>query len=277
MNPAKSRDPLPTARAWPWQLRQRSQRAELLDAEQLPVVALHRNLKELAAVNRLLGGYAPTLQGLSRLMPTATNPQGLPWQILDVGCGGGDTLAQVHAWAQSTGRQVELTGVDLLPECIAFARNAYGHLPIRWQVQDYSQLTFAQKAAQNTAQNASENPPEQVSLTSPAPPPPDLVISALFCHHLPPAQLLHFLRWTAKVARQGFVINDLHRHPLAYYGIDLISRWPGCSQLFQNDARLSVWRGYRREDWVRILAAADVVAQIRWAWAFRWLLVGYCA
>jgi hypothetical protein len=40
----------------------------------------------------------------------------------------------------------------------------------------------------------------------------DVVVSALFTHHLDDAQLVRFLRWMQATARLGWFVNDLHRH-----------------------------------------------------------------
>ena len=255
--------PSATSRAWPLQLRQRSQRLELLDAASPEAASLWQNLDELAKINRLLGGYGPTLRALRQLVQKTASPSaGAPWHILDVGCGGGDTLAQIYHWARREQVPVRLTGLDLLPECIAYARQRYGHLPIDWVCADYAEYSATLA-------------PQQY---------PDIITSALFCHHLSASQLHHFLQWMPTVARAGFVINDLHRHPLAYYGIDALTRLiPGCSALVKNDGRLSVWRGVHRAELAQLLHAAQhqsphtAPSQItlQWSWAFRWVVVGY--
>jgi 2-polyprenyl-3-methyl-5-hydroxy-6-metoxy-1,4-benzoquinol methylase len=254
--------PSVTGRAWLPQLQRRSHRLELLDAAHLDTKALWKNLDELAKINTLLGGYGPTLRALRQLVQKTTSPlAGAPWYILDVGCGGGDTLAQIYHWAQREHVPVKLTGLDLLPECIAYARKNYGHLPIEWVQADYAE--YSQTLS-----------PQQF---------PDIITSALFCHHLSEAQLHHFLQWMPTVARAGFVINDLHRHPMAYYGIDALTRLiPGCSELVKNDGRLSVWRGFHRAELEQILAQTQTQAQsatlhtsLEWSWAFRWLVIGY--
>src|ERR1700723_1545079 len=73
-------------------------------------------LHSLEKVNRWLLGYRPTLAWLDRL------PLGLhdPLHIVDVGCGGGDFLRQISAWARRRGIAVQLTGIDLNP-CAAHA------------------------------------------------------------------------------------------------------------------------------------------------------------
>ena len=71
----------------------------------------------------------------------------------------------------------------------------------------------------------------------------------------------------------GFFINDLHRHFLAYHSIRLLTRAFSKSRLVKNDAPISVTRGFSRIDWSNILAAAGLEDyELRWKWAFRWLL-----
>jgi len=70
------------------------------------------------------------------------------------------------------------------------------------------------------------------------------------------------------------VINDLHRHPLAYYSIKYLTQLFGGSRLVQNDAPLSVARAFSRADWQRLLAQASITQyELRWCWAFRWQVV----
>ena len=41
---------------------------------------------------------------------------------------------------------------------------------------------------------------------------PDLVISSLVTHHMDDAEIVRFLAWMEATARQGWFVNDLHRH-----------------------------------------------------------------
>ncbi|WP_431211923.1 hypothetical protein ACQ86N_40085 [Puia sp. P3] len=75
-------------------------------------------------------------------------------------------------------------------------------------------------------------------------------------------------------AGTGWFINDLHRHPLAWGSIRLLTRLFSGSYLVKNDAPLSVLRGFSRSEWQRILQAAGIGGYtLRWKWAFRWLVV----
>ena len=44
--------------------------------------------------------------------------------------------------------------------------------------------------------------------------------------------------------------------------------------MVQNDSTLSVKRGFRRNEWIKILKAADIHDfDISWKWAFRWQII----
>ncbi|MDB5252932.1 MAG: methyltransferase protein, partial [Flaviaesturariibacter sp.] len=81
------------------------------------------------------------------------------------------------------------------------------------------------------------------------------------------------LQWLRENCCRGFFINDLHRHPLAYHSIRLLTRAFSRSYLVKNDAPLSVLRGFSRSDWLRVLGRARISpVGIQWKWAFRWLI-----
>jgi hypothetical protein len=103
---------------------------------------------------------------------------------------------------------------------------------------------------------------------------PDIVVAGLFCHHLTDAQLLIFFENIAKNVKIAGIINDLHRHPIAYYGIKYLTQWFSKSRFTKNDAPLSVLRGFSRTNLGDLLQKAGVKNyELRWKWAFRFLLV----
>lgn len=227
---------------WP-DLSQRSQAQELLDAPDLCREELWRNLEELALINRWLGGHRVTLQGLERLL---SDRQRL-WRIVDIGCGGGDTLYALAHWARCRGLHLELTGVDLKPECLEFARQTCVGLEIEWVCSDYRRLSGDY----------------------------DIILTSLFCHHLDSVSLHEFLCWARNRVRVALLINDLHRHPLAWAGIRLLTGLCSRSRLVRHDAPLSVWRGFSRQELAQLLLATGWQAELEWCWAFRWRVLAY--
>lgn len=223
---------------------QRSSHKELLDQEGIPVADLHRNLKELHFINRVLGGYRVIFKGIQQLI-SGKNEQAI--HILDIGSGGGDTLGMIE---KKFGRKADLklTGVDLKVDCIEYASNRYPK--IQFVQNDYRKLM--QQHEQQF----------------------DIITASLFCHHLSNEELIEFLRWMDQHAQLGFVINDLHRHPFAYYAIKWLTRLFSRSYLVKNDGALSVLRAFRKKELQSLMAQGGIKTyRIQWIWAFRWLLV----
>ncbi len=87
-------------------------------------------------------------------------------------------------------------------------------------------------------------------------------------------ELVAMLQWMQINSEKGFFINDLHRHPIAYYSIRLLTALFSRSWLVQHDAPVSVLRGFSRAEWERLLIDAGINEYfLKWKWAFRWLIV----
>jgi 2-polyprenyl-3-methyl-5-hydroxy-6-metoxy-1,4-benzoquinol methylase len=226
-------------------LRERTYEKELLDRDDIPFADIARNMQELDNINTRLGGHAITISGLRHLL--RRHPQGASLHIMEIGCGGGDNLRVIARWAKQHGVSVLLTGVDINPECIAYAQSREANRGIYFICSDYRALKEQQH--------------------------PDIIFSSLFCHHFTDEELVLQLKWMQQHARLGFFINDLHRHPLAYHSIRLLTRAFSKSYLVKNDAPLSVRRGFRRGEWQRLLHDAGITGYTcSWRWAFRWLI-----
>ncbi|GAB2963336.1 class I SAM-dependent methyltransferase [Hymenobacter coalescens] len=227
----------------------RSEQPELMDDLTLASDALRQNLDELEVINTRLGGYSVVTNALERLWQRLPGRQ-QPLQIVDVGSGGGDTLRHLARWARDRRLPVELIGVDANAFMVQYAAGrsqSFGE--IRFLQQDIFAPDFAQHR-------------------------PDVITCSLFCHHFPDADLVQMLRQWQRQARVAVVINDLHRHPLAYHSIRWLTRLLGGSHLVQHDAPLSVLRAFRRHDWQQLLRQAGIERyELRWRWAFRWQLV----
>jgi hypothetical protein len=82
------------------------------------------------------------------------------------------------------------------------------------------------------------------------------------------------LRTLAGASRLGVVINDLHRHPLAWLGIWLMTRLFSRNRLIRHDAPLSVQRGFRPADFERLRDLPDLRGlRYRWRPLFRYLVI----
>jgi 2-polyprenyl-3-methyl-5-hydroxy-6-metoxy-1,4-benzoquinol methylase len=223
-------------------LAQRSYTKELMDRDDIPFDAMAQTLKELNSVNTYLGGHAITLKGLQQLADDRSS-----LVICEIGCGGGDNLHAIWKQLQDKHITVRFIGIDMNPECIAYAKRQYPALPCEWICSDYAIASLQDK--------------------------PDIIFSSLFCHHFTDEQLQQMLQWLKQHSRAGFFINDLHRHWLAYYLIKYITKFFSRSYLVKNDASLSVARSFRKKEWQQLLQVSGCNDyNISWQWAFRYLV-----
>jgi len=225
-------------------LSQRSYQKELMDGNDIPFEAMAQTLKELNIVNTHLGGHAITIKGIRQLIKDKEKVS-----ICEIGCGGGDNLFAIYKYCLQKKIPVTFIGIDINPECIAFAKQQYTQLPCQWICSDYALVNFEYDQ-------------------------PDIVFSSLFCHHFTNEQLVYMLKWQQQSSRKGFFINDLHRHWLAYYLIKYITKFFSKSYLVKNDACLSVARSFTKKDWNQLFQQAGIKEYtINWRWAFRFLVI----
>jgi 2-polyprenyl-3-methyl-5-hydroxy-6-metoxy-1,4-benzoquinol methylase len=222
--------------------KQRSYQPELLDDKDIPFDDIKRNMQELDFINSYLGGHAITLKGLKTLLDKPV------MHIAEIGCGGGDNLRVIKQWFAKRNKKIQLTGIDINPECIAFAKQRQSNEGINFICSDYKLSEFDNS--------------------------PDIIFSSLFCHHFLDEELVQMMQWMHHNSKHGFFINDLHRHPLAYYSIKWLTKIFSQSNLVKHDAPLSVKRGLLKKEWESIFNKAGLINyQIKWQWAFRWLIV----
>ena len=182
-------------------------------------------MRSLEKVNRWLLGYRPTLSWLERLAGRLREPM----HIVDVGSGGGDLLRQIAGWARRRGIAVQLTGIDLNPYAArAAAESTPKELGITWVTGDA--LVYR---------------PEK---------PMDIVVSSLMAHHLEDEEIVALLRWMEATVHVGWFINDLERDEWSCRMFGWV-RW---HRIVRHDGPVSFRRAFRKEDWLRLLAAAEI-------------------
>ncbi len=225
----------------------RSYQKELLDGELFGKEHLFQNLKELDYINTHLGGHRISIRGIKKIMLDKSRK----YNLIDIGCGGGDSLRAIAGWAEKNGFDLSLTGVDLLEDCIGYARESCKRYPhIVFNCADFRELVF---------------PSERINI----------VHASLFCHHFNEEEISEFVSFCSR-AGAIFIINDLERNVMAYYSIKWLTSFFSKSHMVKNDAPLSVLRGFKKSEWQSVLKIAGIrnyVIENRWA--FRHLLIIY--
>ena len=221
----------------------RSYEKELLDRDDIPFDDIERNMRELDFINTWLGGHGISIMGLRRLLQGRQR-----LTICEIGCGGGDNLRVIDRYCRRRQVEVQVTGIDYNAHCIRVAGEKWKEGNAEWIHSDYRNVSF-------------ENGK------------PDIIFSSLFCHHFTDEELVQQLRWMETNAGAGWFINDLQRHPVAWYAIRRLTGWWSRSYLVKNDAPLSVLRGFSRGEWEELLRKAGIAHySLQWKWAFRWLV-----
>jgi SAM-dependent methyltransferase len=221
-----------------------------MDDPEVEGEALRTALRDLRRINRLLGGLRASTAVLKPMLATRSS-----LHVLDVGSGTGDYLAHFVRQGARHDTRVRATGIDLNPRTVGHGR-AWLDATLPPALRSEAHLEVGDALALPYPDDAV-----------------DVAHAALFLHHFHGRAAVQLLREMDRVSRAGILVNDLHRHPLAYLGIWALSRAASFSPMVQHDGPLSVRRGFRRADLQALAGAAGLPsAAVRWHWAFRWTL-----
>jgi 2-polyprenyl-3-methyl-5-hydroxy-6-metoxy-1,4-benzoquinol methylase len=225
----------------------RTNKEELMDDFSIGGDLLRDTLDKLENINRWLGGNLVTVNSLKKVLKNHPKEQEL--MIADIGCGHGDILRDVAKFGRKNGYKMTLIGMDANPSAIAYANELST---------EFSELSF------KTEDIFSEEFKNRKF---------DVVLATLFLHHFKEEQLVSFLGNTLKQTKIAVVVNDLHRHKLAYYLFMLLSVFIKNNMIIE-DGLTSVLRGFKRKDLIRISKKININPKISWKWAFRfqWIL-----
>ena len=208
---------------------------------------VNQTLLELDTINKFLGGNHVTTEGIKILLEGRIPAKAI--SVADIGCGSGDILNQIRKWGVKNNVSFELYGIDANPNIIDFASSRLTDSDIHF----YTMNIFSEEFAKKTY---------------------DIVLATLFTHHFTDLQLAALLRSLKNQVRVGIVINDIHRHWLAFYSIRLLTRLFSKSSMVKFDAPLSVLRAFKRSELQDILKTAGIESYtLKWKWAFRWQLI----
>ena len=224
----------------------RSSKTEIMDDFTLGGVLLRDTLDKLETINRLLGGNSVTISGLKKILKNQSKNKTIT--IVDLGCGNGDILRDVAQFGRKNNYSFKLTGIDANLAAIDYAKELS---------KDYSELNFKKIDV------FSEDFKEQSF---------DIVLCTLFLHHFKNEELIPFLKTITEKATIGIVVNDIHRHRLAYYLFKLIGFFIK-NEMVREDGLTSILRAFKKKDLENIAKELNVHFSIQWKWAFRYLWI----
>jgi hypothetical protein len=161
-------------------------------------------------------------------------------------------MKRIAGWAREKGYKIKLTGVDKNADVIHYMTE---------YCKDFSEISGIVNDYRDFFKTGT---------------PIDIIHCSLFCHHLKDDQLAELLSSIKRYSKTGFVINDLQRNWLAYYGVQMITYLLNGSVLSKNDGPVSILRAFNLKELKTLLQKAQIKNySINWKWAFRYLVIGY--
>ena len=220
----------------------RSTADEIMDDLDMSGDLLIHTLDKLAHINKWLGGNAVTLSGLKTLLEHVDRKE---IKIIDLGCGNGDMLRQLAKFGRKNNYKFKLLGLDANQATINYA--------IELSV-DYPEISYIKQDVASPEFKEREY---------------DIALCTLFLHHFRDKEALDLIQLIAQRATIGAVINDLHRHHLAYYLFKLITAFSR-NEMINQDGLTSILRGFTRAELNTFAKHIKSKSMIRWRWAFRY-------
>lgn len=216
----------------PFAVPPRSDTEELLDDTGHDPAELANNFRDIQRVNLLLGGTATVLRHLTRVVDAV--PMGRPVTMLDLATGSADIPLAISGWAKRHDRPISIVASDLSGPILDLARK---------QAEGHPDIVIAQHDAR-------------------AVPLPDkrfeIVLCSLSLHHFSPEDAVRVLREMDRLARTGFILNDLRRGRVGYVAAWIASRLTTRNRLTRHDAPLSVMRAYTPSELEALLLRAGI-------------------
>lgn len=227
-------------------LKKRAEEPELMDDFSMGGDDLHEALRDLRLLNQIFGASSPTIYGIERLWIVANRPKHL--SILDVGAGSGDVNRHILRWADKKGIDVTIQLVDVTVEACEEARHFFHDEPrVQVRLVDVKDL------------------PEACV---------DIVTGSQFIHHFTGDELHTVVNYMYKASKLGVVINDIHRQWIPWLAVWIVSRVVSTNRYIRHDGPLSVAKGFRATDWIKLREAIGI-PQLNYSWRplFRYVVV----
>lgn len=228
----------------------RSQQKEIMDFPDNPKDILDEDLRNLRHLNRYLGGHRSVLRGLDRLVGKGKLRR---FSLLDVGTGSGDIPARINHWAEQRGIKASIVALEPEPvtaQIAATITQQQTNPPFIPLLQRGKEGDFRHREI-TVVRGDGIAPPFRAGSF-------DFVLASQLLHHFSEEKIIALLRTWSRLARRAIIVSDLVRHPIAYYGIRLLTRLFTGNVMTLTDAPLSVERAFTMAEWHELFRRAEI-------------------
>lgn len=195
----------------------RSTKAELIDSANVQATERLKNVKELGLMNKMLNTDKPALSVLKDI----TRNKEKQFHLVDIGCGGGESIRFFALWARRNQVDFKFTGIDNSQPIIEY---------FKLQSKSYANIEGVNADYNHFLENSNHVI--------------DIIYCSLFCHHLMDEQIIELMRLANK-RKAWLIINDLQRTKGAYISSYLLTRLLNGTSLAKHDGPLSVLKGFK--------------------------------
>jgi SAM-dependent methyltransferase len=222
---------------------------EIMDDFNLEGQVLQDALDKIASINRWLGGNQLTLNSVKLLLQQTNHTKSL--KIIDVGCGNGDMLRALADFGSKNQLDMQLIGIDANAFTIDYARTCSQEYPnIEFLCMDIFSEEFKQYSC-------------------------DILLCTLTLHHFTNQEISKLLPIFYQNTKIGVVVNDLHRHLLAYRLFQVLCKVFNLNDMSREDGLTSILRGFKKQellDFTQKLNPKSFVLSWKWAFRYQWIL-----
>lgn len=198
----------------------RSYKTEMIDLESTPSNDRIRNVKELDFFGKISGSNYYAWREIYKII----KEKEAEYNIVDLGCGGGETLKYFAISARNKGIKIKFTGVDTSDIVIKY---------MKLNCSNFDEITGVNTEFENFIKNTSQRI--------------DIIYCSLFCHHLRDTEIICLMK-SAKAMKSVLIIHDLLRSRLLYYGSYILTRILGGSELSKHDGPISVLKAFKKSE-----------------------------
>lgn len=224
----------------------RSRAEEIIDDFDYSGPDLIATFKTIERINSWLGGNRILVDGVRKILHNNTWQMDVPTCVLDLGTGSGDGLRALANWAKNKNIPLDIRGIDANPHIVGLAKvSTPQSLNITYNYANIFDDGFNYQGI-------------------------DIVTCNLFLHHFSEEEIIEQIQKMQADGVKVLLINDLHRHWIAYYGFWLISLLLRSTKTARVDGLLSVLKGFKRSELLNLaMRSGGKHIEIEWKWAFR--------